>query len=63
MIRSGNQFREHVRVDIASRQNDDDVLAARVDTAGQKCGEHDVARYLARVNAMKLEFTRLAAAE
>src|SRR5438876_967593 len=32
-------------------------------TAGQKCGEHDVARYLARVNAMKLEFTRLAAAE
>src|SRR2546428_4363845 len=31
--------------------------------AGQKCGEHDVARYLARVNSMKLEFTRLAAAE
>src|SRR5439155_13033719 len=39
VIRSGNQFREHVRVDIASRQNDDDVLAARVDTTGQKCGE------------------------
>jgi len=32
-------------------------------TVGQKCGDHDVARYLARVNAMKLEFTRLAAAE
>ena len=32
-------------------------------TAGQKCGDHDVARYLARVNAMKLEFARLAAAE
>jgi hypothetical protein len=32
-------------------------------TAGQRCGDHDVARYLAHVNAMKREFTRLAAAE
>jgi hypothetical protein len=32
-------------------------------TVGQRCGDHDVARYLARVNAMKLEFARLAAAE
>jgi len=32
-------------------------------TKGQHCGDHDVARYLARVNALKQEFTRLAAAE
>jgi len=30
---------------------------------GQKCGDHDTARYLARVRAMKVEFSRLAAAE
>jgi len=28
---------------------------------GQRCGDHDVRRYLARVNALKLVFTRLAA--
>lgn len=28
--------------------------------AGEKCGDHDVRRYLARVNAMKVQFTRLA---
>jgi hypothetical protein len=27
---------------------------------GQRCGEHDLRAYLARVNAMKLEFARLA---
>jgi hypothetical protein len=32
-------------------------------TAGQRCGDHDVGRYLAHVNAMKREFARLAAAE
>ncbi len=31
-------------------------------TAGQRCGDHDVARYLARVEALKKEFARLAAA-
>jgi hypothetical protein len=31
--------------------------------AGQKCGDHDVARYLARVNAMKQLFARLAATD
>ena len=30
---------------------------------GQKCGDHDVARYVSRVRAMKAEFSRLAAAE
>jgi hypothetical protein len=30
-------------------------------TAGQRCGDHDVAGYLARVNAMKRQFARLAA--
>ena len=29
-------------------------------SAGQRCGDHDVARYLARVNAMKHVFFRLA---
>ena len=29
-------------------------------TAGQRCGDHDVRDYLARVNAMKREFARLA---
>jgi hypothetical protein len=29
---------------------------------GARCGDHDVATYLARVNAMKREFLRLAAA-
>ena len=32
-------------------------------TAGQKCGDHDVGRYLAQVNAFKRQFVRLAAAE
>jgi hypothetical protein len=31
-------------------------------TPGQRCGDHDVARYLARVNALKRQFARLAAA-
>jgi hypothetical protein len=30
-------------------------------TPGQRCGDHDVARYLAEVNAMKRQFVRLAA--
>jgi hypothetical protein len=30
-------------------------------TPGQRCGDHDVARYLAEVNAMKQQFVRLAA--
>ena len=30
---------------------------------GQRCGDHDVAGYIAQVNAMKREFARLAAAE
>jgi hypothetical protein len=30
---------------------------------GERCGDHDVATYLARVNAMKREFLRLAAIE
>src|SRR5258707_12975842 len=38
---SGDQFREQIRVDIASGENDDDVLAACVDAAGQKGGEAD----------------------
>jgi hypothetical protein len=31
-------------------------------TTGQRCGEHDVGRYLSQVNAMKRQFMRLAAA-
>ena len=30
-------------------------------TAGERCGDHDVATYLAQVNAMKQEFLRFAA--
>jgi hypothetical protein len=30
-------------------------------TDGQRCGDHDVSRYLAQVNAMKRLFVRLAA--
>jgi hypothetical protein len=30
-------------------------------TAGQRCGDHDVARYLAQINALKQQFVRLAA--
>jgi hypothetical protein len=30
--------------------------------AGQRCGDHDVGAYLAQVNAMKRQFTRMAAA-
>jgi len=29
-------------------------------TAGQRCGDHDVGRYLARINEMKRVFARLA---
>src|SRR2546422_2102830 len=32
-------------------------------TAGQRCGDHDVGRYLAQANAMKRQFARQAAAE
>lgn len=32
-------------------------------TAGQQCGDHEVRRYLAQVNALKRQFARLAAAE
>jgi hypothetical protein len=32
-------------------------------TPGQRCGDHDVARYLAQVNALKQQFVRLAAAQ
>ena len=32
-------------------------------TERQRCGDHDVGRYLAHVNALKREFARLAAAE
>jgi len=32
-------------------------------TPGQRCGDHDVSRYLAHVNALKRQFARLAAAE
>jgi len=32
-------------------------------TTGQRCGDHDVAAYLTRVNAMKSLFLRLAAAD
>jgi hypothetical protein len=28
---------------------------------GERCGDHDVAAYLARINAMKHEFLRFAA--
>jgi hypothetical protein len=31
-------------------------------TAGQRCGDHDVARYLARIDALKRQFGRLATA-
>jgi hypothetical protein len=31
-------------------------------TPGQRCGDHDVRRYLAQVNAMKQLFARLASA-
>jgi hypothetical protein len=30
---------------------------------GQLCGDHSARRYLAEVNAMKLQFARLAAAD
>ena len=32
-------------------------------TAGQRCGDHEVAAYLAKVNGMKRAFTRMAAAD
>lgn len=32
-------------------------------TAGQRCGDHDLAGYLAKINALKQQFVRLAAAE
>ena len=31
-------------------------------TPGQRCGDHDVSRYLAKVNGMKRQFARIAAA-
>ncbi len=31
--------------------------------AGQRCGDHDVARYLAQFNATKAQFAQMAAAE
>jgi hypothetical protein len=30
---------------------------------GQRCGDHDARRYLAAVNALKLQFARLAASD
>ena len=32
-------------------------------TAGERCGDHDVAGYLAQINMMKREFQRFAADE
>jgi len=32
-------------------------------TANERCGDHEVATYLAQVNAMKQEFLRLSAAK
>jgi hypothetical protein len=32
-------------------------------TPGQRCGDHDVGRYLAQVNALKRQFVRLAATD
>ena len=32
-------------------------------TRGQRCGDHDPRRYLAQVNALKRQFTRLGAAD
>jgi hypothetical protein len=32
-------------------------------TAGQRCGDHDLAAYLAKINALKQQFVRLAATE
>ena len=31
--------------------------------AGERCGDHDIAKYLARVNATEREFLRLAASQ
>src|SRR5882762_10809338 len=36
---SADQSREQIRVDVASGQHDDDVLAADIDATGQKRGE------------------------
>src|SRR6266403_1122610 len=43
---SCDQFREQIRIDIAAGENDDDVLAAGVDAAGQEGGEADRAARL-----------------
>jgi hypothetical protein len=32
-------------------------------TLGQRCGDHDVGSYLARVNALKFEFSKPAAGD
>jgi hypothetical protein len=32
-------------------------------TDGQRCGDHDVRAYLAKINAMRREFARMADAE
>ena len=31
--------------------------------AGERCGDHDVRRYLAKVNALKRQFARIAASD
>src|SRR6202165_318368 len=46
VLRLADQFREQIRIDVASGQHDDDVLAARIDAAGQKCSEADRAARL-----------------
>ena len=38
---SGHQLGEQIRIDIAAGKNDDDVLAARIDTAGQQGSKAD----------------------
>ena len=44
-MRSADQFREQIRIDIAARQHDDDIPAAGVDAAGQKrCEANRAAR-------------------
>jgi hypothetical protein len=32
-------------------------------TAGQRCGDHDVQRYLAQINSMRRLFTRFASTD
>ena len=35
MLRSADQFRKHISIDIAARQHDNDILVARIDVTGQ----------------------------